>query len=159
MSKRLGAGFVCRSSKLIGCQGHFAFFLTQPLLKLGLGLFLGEGSFFDAVQQVVVVHHTFVLQDGAGSVGHFCTNLQPIEGAIVHDVNRGGVGVGVIGTDFLDKTTVALCAGVGSYKMEEGLPFLTVTLEAEACCHLKNVLEGSETPLLILVKMGREDRQ
>jgi hypothetical protein len=92
-------------------------------------------------------------------MAHFSTNLQPVEGAIVHDVNRGGVGVGVVCTDFFDESTIALSAGIGGYNVEEGLAFLTVTLEAEACCHLKNVLEGSETPLLILVKMGREDRQ
>ncbi len=159
MCKSLGARFVSSGRKLVGCSGGFPFLFTQPLFELGLGLLLSEGSLLDTVQQVVVVDHAFVLHDGTSSMAHLSTDLKPIEGTVMHDVDRGGIGIGVVGADFLDKTTVAFCAGICSYNMEEGLPFLTVTLEAEACCHLKNVLEGSETPLLILMKMGREDRQ
>ena len=150
----LNAGFFSSSRKFAGLLGHLALFVAQPLFELGLGLLFGKGAFFDAVQEVVVVDHTLVLEDRTGRVAHLCTDLQPIEGAVVHDVNRCRVRVGIVGTDFLDKPTVALGAGIGCYNVVEGLAFLTVTLEAEACCHLKNVLEGSETPLLILVKWG-----
>ena len=73
----------------------------------------------------------------------------------MNDVNRGGVGVGIVGPYFLDKPAVALGAGIGGDDVVKGLALFTVTLEAEACCHLKNVLEGSETLLLILENGAR----
>ena len=97
-----------------------------------------------------MVHHTLVLEDGSGGVRHLSTDLQPVEGAVVNHVDGGRVGVGVVGADLLDETTVPLGAGIGGDDVVKGLALLTVTLEAEACGHLKNVLKGSETLLLIL---------
>ena len=56
------------------------------------------------------------------------------------DVNRGGVRVGVVGADLFDEAAVSFGASIGCYNVIKGLAFLTVTLEAESCCHLKNVL-------------------
>ena len=80
----------------------------------------------------------------------------------MHDVYGRWIRVRVVGADLFDETAIALGAGVGGYDVVEGLAFLTVTLESEACCHLKNVLKGSETPLLIprkwAAKIGRHTR-
>ena len=68
----------------------------------------------------------------------------------MHHVDGGRVGVGVVGANLLDEAAVALGASIGGDNVVKGLAFLTVTLEAEACGHVKNVLKGSETRLLIL---------
>ena len=149
----LSAGLISGSGNLTGLLVHFALLVVEPCLKLVVGLLLGEGALFNAVEEVVVVHHAFVFEDGACSMRHLGTDLQPVQGAIVDHVNGGGVGVGIVGADFLDETTVALGAGIGGDNVVEGLSFLTVALETEACGHVKNVLKGSETQLLIL-KIG-----
>ena len=150
LGQHLGARFVSSSGKLVGLLGHFALLVAQPLLEFLLGLLLGHGTLLDTIQKVVVVHNTLVLEDGPGRIAHFCTDLQPIQGTVVHHIDCSGVGVGIVCADFLDETAVALCAGISGDNVVEGLAFLTVTLESEAGCHVKNVLKGSETLLLIL---------
>ena len=150
----LGGIRIC--SHLAGALIDLAFLLLDPSFKLLGGLLFGQGPFFDTVQEVVVINHTLVLHDGARGVRHLCTHLKPVQRAVMHDVNGGGVGVGIVSSYFLNEAAVSLCAGIGGDNVVEGLSFLTVTLEAKSCCHVKNVLEGSETPLLIL-EMGGED--
>ena len=53
----------------------------------------------------------------------------------MHNFDGGRVGVGVVGTELFDETTVALGAGISSYEVVEGFAFLTVTLESEAYSH------------------------
>ena len=148
--ERLGAGLLCSGGNLAGLLRNLALLIVEPGFEFLVGLLLGEGALLDAVQEVVMVHHTLVLEDGTGGVRHLSTDLQPVEGAVVHHVDGGRVGVGVVGADLLDETTVPLGAGIGGDDVVKGLALLTVTLEAEACGHLKNVLKGSETLLLIL---------
>ena len=69
--------------------------------------------------------------------------MQPVQSTVVYHFDDGRVGVGVVSTEFLDETTVALGAGVSSYEVVEGFSFLTVTLESEAYSHGKNILKGS----------------
>ena len=154
-SQHLIAGFLSGGSHFAGLLVHLAFLLVQPSLKFLVGFLFSEGAFFHSIEKVIVVHDPLELEDGAGRVAHLGTDLQPVEGAVVHHVDGGRVGVGVVRADFLDEAAVALGAGVGSDNVVEGLAFLAVALEAEACGHVKNVLEGSETQLLML-KNGRQ---
>ena len=91
-------------------------------------------------------------------MGHLSSNLDPVQSTVVNDLNGSRVRVGVVGAHLFNETAVTLCACIGGDNVVEGSSFLTVTLEAESCCHVKNVLEGSETPLLILL-MGGEDSE
>ena len=145
----LGTRFFRSSGELGGLLGNLAFLVAQPLLEFLLGLFFREGTFLHTIEQVIVVHNPFVFEDGAGRITHFSTNLQPVKGAVMHHIDGGGVGIRIVGAELLDEAAIALGAGVCGDNVVEGLAFLTVTLESEACGHLKNVLKGSETQLLI----------
>ena len=66
-----------------------------------------------------------------------------MQGAVVNDLYGRWIGVGVVGADLFDETTVTGCASVGGYDVVECFSFLTVSLKAEACCHERNFLKGS----------------
>ena len=55
----------------------------------------------------------------------------------MQNFNGGRVGVGIVGAELFDKTTVALGASISSYEVVEGFALLTVTLESEAYSHGK----------------------
>ena len=127
---------------------------VETLLRFGLG----QCTLAHTVEEVVVVDGTGVLQNGTSGVRGFSTDLQPVQCTVVHDFDGGRVGVGVVGAELFDETTVALGAGISSYEVVEGFSFLTVTLESEAYSHGRNFLEGSET-LLLKPKLERKDSQ
>ena len=109
--------------------------VVVPRIETLLRFSLGQCALADTVEEVVVVDGTGVLQNGTGGVRGFSTDLQPVQCTVVHDFDGGRVGVGVVGAELFDETTVALGAGVSSYEVVEGFSFLTVTLESEAYSH------------------------
>ena len=136
----------------LGSQTIFQFFFSSSIEAIALGLNLGllfvvprietllrfsfsEGAFANAVEKVIVVNGTGILQDCTSGVRGLSTNLQPVERAVVHDFDGGRIGVGVVSAEFFDETAITLGAGISSYEVVEGFSFLTVTLESEAYSH------------------------
>ena len=77
-----------------------------------------------------MVNGTTELQDGTGSIGGAGPSLQPMQCAVVVDLDRGRVGVGVVNAELFDVTAVSLGAGICSDEVVEGFSFLTVALES-----------------------------
>ena len=109
--------------------------VVVPRVKTLLRFGLGHCALANTVEEVVVVNGTGVLQNGTSGVRGFSTDLQPVQCTVVHNFDGGRVGVGVVGAELFDETTVALGAGISSYEVVEGFSFLTVTLESEAYSH------------------------
>jgi hypothetical protein len=59
------------------------------------------------------------------------TVLQPAQRSLIVEQDGSGVGVGVVSTDSFDESSVTLGAGIGSYDVEEGITFLSVSLESD----------------------------
>ena len=124
-------------------RSHFVVLFTHPRFELLLSFRFGEGAFFYAVEEVIVVHDALVLHQSTRGVRHFSAHLQPMQRTVVIEVDGRRIRVRVVRADFFDETAVARSAGVCGYDVVEGLALFTVALKAEASCHVRNVLEGS----------------
>ena len=79
--------------------------------------------------------HTLVRKDAASGQCGLGAYIEPAESTLLIDDDGCGVGVGVVRADLLDVTSVARCAGVCHYNVEECEILLSVALETNFNSH------------------------
>ncbi len=106
----------------------FGVTLSLPVVPLLVSSLLGQGTLGDTAVEVVAKENALVGEDATSGEGRFGTHLQPSQGALSVENDRGRVGVGVVGADLLDVTTIARGARIRHYNVEECEILLTVAL-------------------------------
>ena len=106
-----------------------------PLIEFGIGLSLGNGTLLNTNLEVAAKQNSFVGEDAANCVARLHSVLQPLHGLFLVEDDGGRVGQRVVGTQFLDKSSVAWCSTIRYNDMVEGLILLSMTLQSHSCWH------------------------
>jgi len=107
-----------------------------PSVELCLNGILAECALLHATTQVLHEVNAFLAQDVTYSVRGLSANLYPIECALKIQIYCGRIGVGVVSTNLLSKSTISWCTSVGDNDAVESISLMTATLQSDFCCHL-----------------------
>ena len=87
--------------------------VSLPGLKLLLGSSLIESALLHATTEVLHQVHALTAEDVTYGVCGLGTNLNPIQCTLEIQVYCGRIGVGIVSTNLLSKTTITWCTSVG----------------------------------------------
>ena len=108
---------------------YFFFFRFEPFGKTCVGYFLREGTFAYTAVEVLFQQRSLVGKDTLCRQGGLCALLQPSYGAVQIQDDGGGVGVGVVRTEFLDETAVAFVRRIGYDDLVKRFALFTMSLK------------------------------
>ena len=110
--------------------------ITILIFLFGIGCGFVESSFGNASEEVLLVHHTLVGEDGAAGVRGLCTLLEPFQGFVEIQVDGSRIRVRIVGTNLFDELAIAWRPAVCDNDMIKGVAFLTVARKSDFYRHL-----------------------
>src|SRR5690606_19784975 len=85
---------------------------AKPLLEFAICFLLRDRSFQNTDLEVLAQQDASVGEESAHRVGRLCTLHQPVECAIIVDVDRRRYSQRVVSTQFFNEATITWCPGV-----------------------------------------------
>lgn len=134
-------GLLLFAGQLLRLGGYLGGLLAHPFFELGIGCGFVESSFGNASEEVLLVHHTLVGEDGAAGVRGLCTLLEPFQGFVEIQVDGSRIRVRIVGTNLFDELAIAWRPAVCDNDMIKGVAFLTVARKSDFTGICLNVLD------------------
>ena len=102
--------------------------LRLPCFELSVSGLLVECALSDTTEEVLLQENAFVREDATSRVGRLSTSREPIQSALEVQIYCGRIGIGVVGTNLLNKLAISWRSTVSDDDLVEGISLATVAL-------------------------------
>ena len=102
--------------------------LSLPSVELSISGSLIEGTLSYTTLEVLLQQYSFVREDATSGVRRLGTSREPIQCALEVQIYCGRIGIGVVGTNLLNKLAISWRSTVSDDDLIEGISLATVAL-------------------------------
>ncbi len=102
--------------------------LSLPSVELSICRSLIEGTLSYTTEEVLLQQYSFVREDATSGVRRLGTSVEPIQSALEVQIYCGRIGIGVVGTNLLNKLAISWRSTVSDNDLVEGISLATVAL-------------------------------
>ena len=104
--EELAAGLIVSLLEILLLGLDLGVSLGFPCVPSLVGYFLGDSALCNTAVEMLPQENTLVGEDAAAGVRRLSACAEPVEGSLGVDLDGCGIGVGIVGSDLLDVTSV-----------------------------------------------------